>query len=163
LLLDDALGKWRGAPPRKARPDAPARATALLRSRLILVDRAGAEQSNLLIGAVGLPRRNERSFPLAVLTTALGGTFSSRLEHRLREELGYTYGISAVAAYLRSTGFVAIESAVFTPVTGAALAEIRRILEDVARTALAPAELAAAQQNLVRGLPQAFATNVSTA
>ena len=31
------------------------------------------------------------------------------------------------------------------------------------RGSLAPAELAAAQQNLVRGLPQAFATNAQTA
>jgi zinc protease len=161
--LDAALGPWHPTPAR-ARPDPAApRTVPVLGGRLVVVDRVGAGQSNVLIGAVGLPRRNERSFRLEVLATALGGTFTSRLSHRLREELGYTYGAAAAAGYLRATGVVAIETAVFTPVTGAAIAEIRRIVADLGGAPLAPEELAAAQQNLVRGLPQAFATNAQTA
>jgi len=48
-------------------------------------------------------------------------------------------------------------------VTGAAIAEIHRIVADLGRRPLDDAELGAAQLNLVRGLPQVFATNGQTA
>jgi zinc protease len=154
--LDGALGGWRqpGTPPGR-----PAVRKTPLPGRLRVVDRVGAEQANVLVGAIGLPRADARAFALEVATTILGGTFGSRLSHRLREELGYTYGVSASAGYLRATGLVAIETAIATPQTGRGLAETLRIVAELGRAPVGAAELAAAQQNLVRGLPQAFATN----
>src|SRR5262249_10917606 len=96
---------------------------------------------------------------LEVAVSLLGGTFGSRLTHRLREELGLTYGVSAVAGYERATGVVAIETALFTPRAAEGLGEVLKMVADLGKTPVPAEELAAVQANLVRGLPQAFTTN----
>jgi zinc protease len=150
--LDAELGAWRGsAEPAAVPATAPPRG-----ARLYVVDRPGAPQSHVLLGALGIPRVDPRTFALEVMATALGGTFTSRLIHRLREELGYTYDVRAVAAYHRGTGLVFVDTSVFTPRTVAAIREIQRILGDVRRRGLTADELKAARQNLMRSLPQAF-------
>lgn len=54
-----------------------------------------AVQAALRIGRV-LPKRNHPDMPgLVVLNTILGGYFGSRLMRNIREEKGYTYGISS--------------------------------------------------------------------
>lgn len=59
---------------------------------------AGAQQTTIRLGRV-LPDAGampfEESARLAVCTTLLGGWFGSRLMSNLREEKGYTYGVSA--------------------------------------------------------------------
>ena len=55
----------------------------------------GAEQSQIRIGWVGVPRSTPDYFPLQVLNTILGGSFTSRLNQNLREEHGYSYGASS--------------------------------------------------------------------
>ena len=54
-----------------------------------------AEQSQIRIGWVGVPRSTPDYFPLEVLNTILGGSFTSRLNQNLREEHGYSYGASS--------------------------------------------------------------------
>ncbi len=52
-------------------------------------------QSSIRMGRV-LPKRNHPDMPgLVVLNSVLGGYFGSRLMRNLREEKGYTYGISS--------------------------------------------------------------------
>ena len=156
--LDAALGAWRGKPsaPVWPRPRDKAPGGG---DRLFVVDRAEAEQANVLVGAIGVARSDVRASALEVATSLLGGTFSSRLSHRLREELGLTYGVSAIAGYERALGVVAIESAMSTPRTGEGLGETLRLVADLARTPVPPDELAAVKANLVRSLPQAFNSN----
>lgn len=108
-------------------------------------------------------RSDARAAALEVAVSLLGGTFGSRLTHRLREELGLTYGVSAVAGYERATGIVAIETALFTPRAAEGLGEVLRLVADLGKTPVPAPELSAAEANLVRGLPQAFTTNEAVA
>ena len=90
-LLEAQFGAWRpavsAAPvPAIATPPAPAART------IYLVDKPGAPQSQIRIGSVGVPRATPDYFPIQVLNTILGGSFSSRLNMNLREKHGYTYG-----------------------------------------------------------------------
>ena len=71
--------------------DAGARST----QRLLLVDRPDAAQSDVRIGLVGLDRKDRRYYAFEVLTTTLGGGFTSRLDQTLREKMGITYGVHA--------------------------------------------------------------------
>ena len=123
------------------------------------MNRPGAEQANLLLGGQGLRRDDPRAFAFDVLLNILGGTFTSRLSHRLREQLGYTYGIGAESSYLRTSGTWGIDTAVFTPRTGAALREIFRILAELGRRPVGSDELAASKRNLTRGMPLYFTSN----
>ncbi|MET7849332.1 M16 family metallopeptidase [Streptomyces avermitilis] len=160
-LLAETLGSWAGssAEPRPVPP-----VTADDTGRVIIVDRPGAVQTQLLIGRVGADR-HDRVWPAQVLGTyCLGGTLTSRLDRVLREEKGYTYGVRAFGQVLRSapdgTGvaMLAISGSIDTPNTGPALDDLWKVLRTLAAEGLTDAERDIAVQNLVGVAPLKFET-----
>jgi zinc protease len=107
-------------------PDAPAG-----RRRIVIVDRPGAEQTELRIGHPGVPRRHPDRVGLGILNTLLGGKFTSRINLNLRERHGFTYGASSRFVDRKSRGPFVVSAAVTTAATGRAaeevLGELRRI------------------------------------
>ena len=94
-VLAGTLGGWTGD---AAEPVPVPPVTADDTGRVVIVDRPGAVQTQLLIGRTG-PDRHDQVWPALVLGTyCLGGTLTSRLDRVLREEKGYTYGVRAFAA-----------------------------------------------------------------
>ncbi|MFE1435224.1 M16 family metallopeptidase [Streptomyces griseoaurantiacus] len=165
-LLADTLGAWTGAPG-QPRPVPPV--TADDTGRVIVVDRPGAVQTQLLIGRVGVDR-HDRVWPAQVLGTyCLGGTLTSRLDRVLREEKGYTYGVRAFAQVLRSApdgsgaAMLAISGSVDTPNTGPALDDLWKVLRTLAAEGLTDAERDVAVQNLVGVAPLKFETAAAVA
>jgi predicted Zn-dependent peptidase len=66
----------------------------------IFTDQAAAMQSSLKMGKVMIQRSHPDYFKMRVLVTIFGGYFGSRLMSNIREDKGYTYGISAgIASY----------------------------------------------------------------
>lgn len=137
--------------------------------RVVIVDRPGAVQTQLLIGRLG-PDRHDRVWPAQVLGTyCLGGTLTSRLDKVLREEKGYTYGVRAFAQVLRSTpdgtgaAMLAISGSVDTPNTGPALDDLWKVLRGVAAEGLTDAERDFAVQNLVGVAPLKYETAAAVA
>ncbi|MFF3713597.1 M16 family metallopeptidase [Streptomyces phaeochromogenes] len=160
-LLADTLGAWTGSQA-EARPVPPI--TADDTGRVIIVDRPGAVQTQLLIGRIGADR-HDRVWPAQVLGTyCLGGTLTSRLDRVLREEKGYTYGVRAFGQVLRSapdgTGaaMLAISGSVDTPNTGPALDDLWKVLRTLAAEGLTDAERDIAVQNLVGVAPLKYET-----
>ncbi|AJE42920.1 M16 family metallopeptidase [Streptomyces nodosus] len=165
-LLGETLGAWTGVAA-KPRPVPPV--TADDTGRVIIVDRPGAVQTQLLIGRVGADR-HDRVWPAQVLGTyCLGGTLTSRLDRVLREEKGYTYGVRAFGQVLRSapdgTGaaMLAISGSVDTPNTGPALDDLWKVLRTLAAEGLTDAERDVAVQNLVGVAPLKFETAAAVA
>ncbi|MFJ1598440.1 M16 family metallopeptidase [Streptomyces sp. NPDC088261] len=165
-LLAETLGAWTGNTA-AARP-APA-ITADDTGRVVIVDRPGAVQTQLLIGRIGADR-HDRVWPAQVLGTyCLGGTLTSRLDRVLREEKGYTYGVRAFGQVLRSapdgTGaaMLAISGSVDTESTGPALSDLWTVLRTLAAEGLTDAERDVAVQNLVGVAPLKYETAASVA
>ncbi|MET9950605.1 pitrilysin family protein [Streptomyces sp. NPDC006339] len=165
-VLDETLGAWTGAPA-APRPMPPI--TADDTGRVVIVDRPGAVQTQLLIGRVGADR-HDRVWPAQVLGTyCLGGTLTSRLDRVLREEKGYTYGVRAFGQVLRSDGkgngasMLAISGSVDTPNTGPALEDLWKVLRTLAAEGLTDAERDVAVQNLVGVAPLKYETAASVA
>lgn len=159
--LDAVLGGWR-AP--GARPPAiPAATAAKLGHRLLLVDRPGAAQSDVRIGRIDPDRHDPRYFAFEVLRTILGDGFISRLNQRLREQLGITYGAGAGVAWLKTCGRLSIATAIVSDKTATGVAETFQILDDLASHEVDAAELDRSRQKLVRALPRRFETNAGTA
>ncbi|MEO3975550.1 pitrilysin family protein [Streptomyces sp. CAU 1734] len=165
-VLAETLGDWTGntAP---ARPIPPI--TADDTGRVVIVDRPGAVQTQLLIGRVG-PDRHDSVWPAQVLGTyCLGGTLTSRLDRVLREEKGYTYGVRAYGQVLRSgpdgsgRSLLAISGSVDTPNTGPALDDLWKVLRTLAEGGLTDAERDVAVQNLVGVAPLKYETAASVA
>lgn len=165
-VLADTIGAWTGgtAEPRPVPP-----MTADDTGRVVIVDRPGAVQTQLLIGRVG-PDRHDRVWPAQVLGTyCLGGTLTSRLDRVLRGEKGYTYGVRAFAQVLRSapdgTGaaMLAISGSVDTESTGPALDDLWKVLRTLAADGLTDAERDVAVQNLVGVAPLKYEMAASVA
>jgi predicted Zn-dependent peptidase len=123
-LLDRTFGDWKGPathlspPPLVQEPVGPA---------VVIVDKPGAVQSELRIGHASPARSHPSEVPLKVANMVLGGAFTSRLNLRLREEHGFTYGVHSRFSFRRRGGSFAIGTAVQTEVTGAALGEAMEV------------------------------------
>jgi predicted Zn-dependent peptidase len=57
--------------------------------------RENALQSSIRMGMISMTRSNPDYFKFSVLNTLFGGFFGSRLQKNIREEKGFTYGISS--------------------------------------------------------------------
>ena len=127
-------------------------------SHTTLVHRPGSVQTQILTGHLGLPRRTPDFFPVTLMVTILGGLFTSRLNLKLREEKGYTYGARAWFDFRRQPGPFAASAAVESHVTAEALtdahAEIRRVHEG----GVTREELEVARDYLIGVLPLRFET-----
>jgi zinc protease len=129
------------------------------RSRIAIVDRPGAAQSELRIGRVAAARSTPDFHTLGVLNTALGGAFVSRINLNLREEKGYTYGARSSFEFRRQPGPFVLQASVQTDATAAAISEVLREIEDVrGPRPIAADELTRAQAALIRGFPRGFET-----
>ena len=64
-----------------------------------------------------MPRRIPDFHAVSVMSAILGGLFNSRLNMKLREEKGYTYGAGAGFDMRRGAGPFAARAAVNTDVT----------------------------------------------
>lgn len=169
--LADTLGAWQGS---AAEPVAVAPITADDTGRVVIVDRPGAVQTQLLIGRIGADR-HDRQWPAQVLGTyCLGGTLTSRLDRVLREEKGYTYGVRAFGQVLRSSApdapggstgasMLAISGSVDTESTGPALDDLWKVLRTLAAEGLTDAERDVAVQNLVGVAPLKYETAAAVA
>lgn len=97
----------------KRGPRSNARGTRPVAARGVFVRRRRAEleQMHLLLGLPAYPERFERRFPLYVLNTVLGGSISSRLFQRIREERGLAYSVYSALNGFVDTGFLVIYAA----------------------------------------------------
>jgi predicted Zn-dependent peptidase len=92
------------------------------------------------------------------MSAILGGLFNSRLNQKLREEKGYTYGASAGFDLRRAAGPFAARTAVNTEVTVPATLDMLRELERMVSTDVSDDELRAARDFLVGVFPLRFET-----
>jgi zinc protease len=128
----------------------PPAAPSPLPSRIVLIDRPGAPQSELRIGHLGVTYASPDLPSVEILEMALGGSFTSRLVQNLRERNGYTYGARAAWDLYRGAGSFAVQLAVRTDVTAASIKEVIAEL-DGARGGMPEAELRKSRALVVHG------------
>jgi len=126
--------------------------------RILIVDRPGSVQSELRIGHVGIERGHPDYFAALVMAAVLGGTYNSRLNQRLREELGYTYGARAAFDPRRAAGPFGARAAVQTEVTTDAVRETLALVEGMQAAPPDEAELRHVIDYLVGIFPLRFET-----
>jgi predicted Zn-dependent peptidase len=130
-----------------------------VRERFVrVIHRPGAVQTEIRIGHPGAPRRIEDFHALSVMGAILGGLFNSRLNMKLREEKGYTYGAGAGFDLRRAAGPFAARAAVNTEVTVPAVADFLAELDRMRDAAVTEDELRAARDYLVGVFPLRFET-----
>ena len=158
--VTDAFGSWTARDSKTAEQQAPELITPTSSgARLVVVPREGSAQSELRIGHLAA-RRDTPDYPsLLVLNSVLGGQFVSRINLKLREEKGYTYGARTGFDWRRGIAPFVLQASVHTRTTADAIADSLRELDAIRGGRPASAsELTLARAALTRGYPRNFET-----
>ncbi len=158
-LLEQSLGAWKAG--KAAAPLAPAPAASP--HRTVVLEKADAPQSYILLGLPGLRRSSDDYVTSTVAFQVLGGGMASRLFRNLREDKGYTYGVYARGDARKLGGASFVVGSVKAEVTGAALKELLSEVRRLRDEPVPAGELEDAKAALVLGLPADFATAGATA
>jgi zinc protease len=156
-VVEKALAAWpkAGSRPAFAYPTVPERQ----KTTIYLVDRAGAAQSTMAIGHPGPPRNTPDYYAMQVMNTMLGGMFQSRLNANIREEKGYSYGVSSGFAFGKGPGPFRTGGDIVGDKTDAALGEFMKELRGIlGARPVTDEELQTAKDSLIQRLPATFAS-----
>ena len=129
-VVEAALGGWTAPDGWEAPPQPVAARTAANRARVVVVDRPGSVQTELVVATNGPDRRVEGGWsPYPVLGFVLGGSPNARVDAVLREEKGYTYGIRSIFRPRRRGGLFLTSGSVRGDVTVESLDILLTILD----------------------------------
>ena len=109
---------------------------------LLVERREEALQSAIRLGIPSVNRVHPDFPAMQFVNTLFGGYFGSRLMRNIREDKGFTYGISSAFASLKYTGFFTLATEVAVENTAAALAEIEKEFSILRSTLASEQELA---------------------
>ncbi|GGL30561.1 insulinase family protein [Phycicoccus endophyticus] len=155
--LEAGLGSW-AAPHHEASAAPVPPVPAADRARVVLVDRPGSVQTELVVACPGPDRSTPTGWaPHPVAAFVLGGSPGARIDAVLREEKGYTYGIRSSFRPRVAGGSFVTAGSVRAEVTADALEILLGIL-DAARDGFTPAELRAGVDYVARTAPGRYAT-----
>lgn len=122
-----------------------------------LIDRPGAVQADVRLGALGIDRADPRWADLQVASYAVGGAFLSRLNRVLREERGFTYGVHLVNQPMRAGGLLAVQGSFRTEVVAEAVG-LAADLVDLSQRPITEDEVAQAVRYYTASAPLRYST-----
>ena len=134
--LEAILANWKGAAPKP--PELPMRGP-IAEKKIYLINRPNSVQTSLYVGNHAIDRVSPDYIAVQVLNRVLGSGPASRLFRNLREDKGYTYGISSGFSASHYLNHFTVSTNVRTEVTGPALEELLKEFRDI-RERLVPAE-----------------------
>ena len=142
--LEKSLGGWKGTANSATMAQfAPVAPKPL---RVLVVDRPGAVQTNVRFIFPAPPLGDANRAATEAATTALGGSFTSRLNQNLREDKGYTYGANSSYSPLAGIGYVRVSADVRSDATGPALVEFLKEFARLRGGDVSPEEVGKAAQ-----------------
>ncbi len=128
-------------------------------AKIYLVDKPGSAQSVFNIGLPGPARNTPDFFAIQVMNTILGGMFQSRLNANIREQKGYSYGVSSGFAYGKGPGAFRTGGSIVSDKTDLALIEFMKELKGIhGERPITDEEIKTAKDLLIQSLPQRFSS-----
>ena len=144
--LDKAFGEWKGGPVAEVSlPIAP----PIAEKKVYLIARPGSVQTNLAITNRAIDRTNPDYIACMVMNQVLGSGPAARLFRIIREEKGYTYGVSSEFSATRFMQHFDSSMAVRTEVTEPALADLLKEMKEIRDVPVPKEELDAAKRTMV--------------
>jgi zinc protease len=155
--VEKSLAAWA---PGGERPAFDYPATPALKARTIyLVDKPKAAQSVFALGIPGPARNTPDFYAISVMNNILGQLFQSRLNHNIREEKGYSYGVSSSFGYGRGPGAFRAGGGIVTAKSDLALIEFMKEFKGVmGDKPFTDDEITQGKESLIQSLPQRFAS-----
>lgn len=144
--LEKALGEWKGGP--VARITLPVSAPIAER-KVYLVSRPGSVQTDIVLANRAIDRENPDYIACLVMNQVLGSGPAARLFRIIREEKGYTYGVSSSFTASRYLQHFSSSMLVRTEVTEPALADLLKEFKEIRDVPVPKEELDGAKRTLV--------------
>ncbi len=144
--LEKALGAWKGGPIDPVRLSA---APPIAEKRVYLVSRPGSVQTDLTLANRAIERGSPDYIACMVMNQVLGSGPAARLFRIIREEKGYTYGVSSGFSASRATQHFSSSMSVRTEVTEPALADLLKEFKEIRDVIVPKGELDGAKRTLV--------------
>ncbi len=120
------------------------------------VEKENVTQSAIRLGGIIINKDHPDYHKLNVVNTILGGYFGSRLMKTIREEKGYTYGISSVLVSLKHAGYLVILSEVGANVAKNAIADVITEIKKLRLEKVSQQELDLVKNYMLGDLLRAF-------
>ncbi len=131
--------------------------------RIVVVDSPGAAQSEIRAGHLAFNRTHADWHKGVVLSQILGGGFLSRLNDKLRVELGLTYGASGGFGGARFSGGFSVSTSTKTESTADAVRALLDVLEKLRAGPPTAEEMDLARSDLVGSFAGRYETPQSRA
>ncbi len=145
-LAEKYFGEWPNtAPPEVKLAEVPPPQA----KKIVLVDRPGSVQTNIVAGNLAITRNDPDYFALTVMDRVVGGGPSARLFLNLREVHGYTYGAYSQASTDVYRGYWSANTEVRTAVTDGSLHELFNEFNRIRTEPVPASELDEAKRALV--------------
>ncbi len=128
------------------------------KSKFYFIHKDNAAQSEIRIGHISDKRNETDYFAKTIANSILGGQFSSRLNLNLREDKGFTYGITSGFSYYSDAGNFEIATSVNGKDTGAAIKEIEKEIAGI-KAEITSSEIEFTKSYLIKRFPAMFETN----
>ncbi|HEX7938387.1 MAG TPA: pitrilysin family protein, partial [Gemmatimonadaceae bacterium] len=126
---------------------------------IYIVDKPKAAQSVFALGEPGPARDTPDYYAIAVMNNLLGQLFQSRLNHTIREEHGYSYGVSSGFAFGKGPGAFRAGGGIVTAKTDSALIDFMTELKGVqGGKPFTDDELKQGKESLIQRLPARFSS-----
>lgn len=156
-MLNKSFGNWKKKHNSNLQPVGGAGES---RPRMILVDQPEAVQSTIVAGHAIPPFDPEDNTELTVMNAVFGGDFEARINMNLREDKGWSYGMSSgIRSNTSGDQALAVSGSVQTDKTMESMIEIRKEFDEFLSTRPATEdELNRVKLNRTRSLPGRFAT-----
>ena len=106
------------------------------------------EQLHVNIAFNGISYLSEERFTLSVLNTILGGSLSSRLFQKIREDAGLTYSIYSYGSSYRDTGLLHIYAAMNPNQKDTVINKIHSIIEEIRNEGVTKEELVMTKEQI---------------
>jgi len=157
-LLEQYLAGWERPESRKPSkqfvPIAPQRS-----SRVFLIDQPGTPQSTIIAGQLAPSGRTDNAEAIDVMSTIIGGSFTSRLNMNLREDKGWSYGARSAWLDADAQGIYRVVAPVQTDKTKESIQEIiKEFTSYIDGNPATAEELTKVQMNKTAKLPGAYET-----
>lgn len=126
--------------------------------RMKLVTKNALEQTQIRFGRIGIARADQDFLTLRLANEVLGGSFASRLNQRVRDDLGLTYSIYSMVDARRDPGLLTISTFTKNESVGKTIEETLKVYRETVEKGVTAKELEAAKAQLIGQFPRAVET-----
>jgi len=155
--LETLLNKYFSVSTNKRKEDSFLSLSKNEKSSFYFINKDGAAQSEIRIGHLTNNRNDPDYYAKIIMNSILGGQFSSRLNLNLREDKGFTYGISSGFYYNRHLGNFQISTSVQSENSGETINEIEKEINGIKQN-ISSEEIDFSKSYLIKRFPAMFET-----